>query len=182
MRFSMITNLHKNQSGFTLLEILIALLVLSIGLLGLAGLQAYGLRNNTSAYHRSQATILAYNILDKMQVNRATARSGNYSTAIGTAPAAIQNCVGLVNCAAPLMATFDLNQWKCSLGNWNANGTCTNMGITGLLPQGDGSIVVAAGGAPTAPAAVTITITWMDEVEKATDTVKPRSIIISSQI
>jgi type IV pilus assembly protein PilV len=58
------------QKGFTLLEVLVAMLVLSIGLLGLAGLMASSLRNNHSAYYRTQATWLAYDVIDRMRVNR----------------------------------------------------------------------------------------------------------------
>jgi type IV pilus assembly protein PilV len=61
-----------------LIETLIALLVLSFGLLGMAGLQTYGLRNNNSAYHRSQATLMAYDIVDRMRASRLLA--------VGTAP------------------------------------------------------------------------------------------------
>ena len=57
--------------GFTLLEILIAVGVLSIGLLGIAGLQALGQRSNHSAYLRSQATALAYDMIDRMRANKA---------------------------------------------------------------------------------------------------------------
>jgi type IV pilus assembly protein PilV len=59
--------------GMTLVEILIALLILSIGLLGLASLQTLSLRFNTSAYYRTQATQLAYDIADRMRANRASA-------------------------------------------------------------------------------------------------------------
>lgn len=69
----------RRFQGFSLIEMLIALLVLSIGLLGMAGLQAYSLRNNTSAYQRSQANTLVYDILDSMRSNRAAALQGNYN-------------------------------------------------------------------------------------------------------
>jgi len=59
----------RSQAGFTLLESLIAFLVLAIGLLGLAGLQIQGMRFNTESYARSQATILAYDILERMRLN-----------------------------------------------------------------------------------------------------------------
>ena len=59
------------QAGFTLLEVLIALLVLSFGLLGLAALQAYSVKANQSANFRSQATALASMMLDNMRANRA---------------------------------------------------------------------------------------------------------------
>ena len=74
--------------GFTLIEMLIALLVLSIGLLGMAGLQAYSLRNNTSAYHRSQANALVYDILDSMRTNRTSALEGSYNASYTYEPSA----------------------------------------------------------------------------------------------
>ena len=64
--------------GFTLIEVLVALIVLSIGLLGLASLQANGLRSNHSGYLRSQATIFAYEMTDRLRANRKTAIAGNY--------------------------------------------------------------------------------------------------------
>ena len=62
-------NKMKTHSGFTLIEVLISMLILAVGLLGLAGLQATGLRNNLSAYNRSQATQLAYDMADRMRAN-----------------------------------------------------------------------------------------------------------------
>ncbi|MGE0386736.1 MAG: type IV pilus modification protein PilV [Gammaproteobacteria bacterium] len=60
----------RSERGFTLLEALVALLVLAVGLLGLAGLQIQGLRFNTDAYVRSQATMLAYDIMERMRMRR----------------------------------------------------------------------------------------------------------------
>jgi prepilin-type N-terminal cleavage/methylation domain-containing protein len=50
-------NKQERSSGFTLIEVLIAMLVLAVGLLGLAGLQATRLRNNQRAYNRNQAVV-----------------------------------------------------------------------------------------------------------------------------
>lgn len=61
---------HRRSSGFSIIEVLVALLVLAIGLLGLAALQAQGLRFNHDAYVRTQATHLAYDIIDRMRANR----------------------------------------------------------------------------------------------------------------
>lgn len=62
--------LRGNACGFSLVEVLIAMLVLAIGLLGLAALQAQSLRFNHDAFVRSQATTLAYDIIDRMRANR----------------------------------------------------------------------------------------------------------------
>ena len=67
--------MSDRQRGFTLLEVLIAVMLLAVGLLGLAGLQAVSLRNNHSAYLRSQATMLTYDIIDSMRTNRSAAQA-----------------------------------------------------------------------------------------------------------
>lgn len=68
------------QRGATLIEVLIAVLVLAIGLLGVAALQASALRSNQSAYERSQAIIHSYSMLDAMRANANVARQGGYDT------------------------------------------------------------------------------------------------------
>ena len=60
----------RRGAGLSLIEMLIALLVLSFGLLGLAGLQAYSLKNNHNSYFRSQATVLGYDLLDRIRAKR----------------------------------------------------------------------------------------------------------------
>lgn len=72
------------QRGVTLLEVLVSLLILSLGLLGYAGLQAVTVKNNHNAYLRSQATTMAYNVLDRMRANRAGI--SGYVAAYGAAP------------------------------------------------------------------------------------------------
>lgn len=57
----------RRARGVSLVEVLVAILVLGVGLLGLAALQARGLKFNHDAYARSQATLLAYQIIDAMR-------------------------------------------------------------------------------------------------------------------
>ncbi len=79
--------------GFTLIEALIALLVLSIGLLGVAAMQLASLQANNGAFQRTQATFLAQDIADRMRANRTAALAGAYDFALGdgapVAPATI---------------------------------------------------------------------------------------------
>lgn len=65
--------------GASLLEVLIAVLVLAVGLLGVAALQAGALRNNQSSYERSEAVIQSYAMFDVLRANRAAAIAGNYN-------------------------------------------------------------------------------------------------------
>jgi len=144
----------KNNRGFTLVEILVAVVVLAIGLLGLASLQARSLQFNYSAYERSQASLLAYDIIDRMRANATVAAGGAYDIALGANPPGGNDCqVATPVCTTAEMALFDLTQWKCSLGNFDGNGACN---ATGRLAQGDGSVVRNGN-------LITITIRWVDD-------------------
>lgn len=68
----------SRQTGSSLLEVLIAVVILAFGLLGLAGLQATSVKSSHSAYQRSQATLLAYDIVDRMRAARAAAIAGRF--------------------------------------------------------------------------------------------------------
>ncbi len=104
-----------SQSGFTLLEVLITVIILSVGLLGLAGLQVISLRDNHSAYLRSQALIQSYDIVDRMRAN--DSQISNYSLTDGSyAFSAIgakhQNCDQVAGCTKADKAAHDLFQWN----------------------------------------------------------------------
>lgn len=116
-----------SQHGFTLLEVLIALLILSIGLLGLAALQTTGLRSNQMANMRTLATQAAYDITDRMRANElamgvdrdpdtgiVTYVAGNDSyiiTRTAADPVPTVDCT-TNECTPAQLATFDLSQWR----------------------------------------------------------------------
>jgi type IV pilus assembly protein PilV len=113
-------------AGFTLIEVLVALVVLSVGLLGLAALQSNAIEFNHDAYLRSQATILAYDIADRIRANRQAAVNGDYNSVFATTLPACNAAV------AGTVVQQDIDAWRralvCALpvGNgqidWN-NGT-----------------------------------------------------------
>jgi len=72
--------LLRRQAGVGLIEVLVAVLVLSIGFLGIAALQAMSLSTNNSAMARSMATIASYSIMDAMRADIANAKAGAYNT------------------------------------------------------------------------------------------------------
>lgn len=74
--------LRSNQTGVSLLEVLIAVVILSLGILGLAGLQMSALRNNQSAMERSLAVMESYSIADAMRVDRSNAVAGAFNLSI----------------------------------------------------------------------------------------------------
>lgn len=73
--------MSRNQQGVVLLEVLIAVVIMAIGLLGLAGLQARALQTNASSLQRSQVVMLSYMIIDAMRTDRASAKAGTYNIA-----------------------------------------------------------------------------------------------------
>lgn len=109
---------RHHVKGFTLVEALVALLVLSIGLLGVAALQLTALQNNNNALFRSQATYLAYDIADRIRANRGAALAGGYVVGYGAAP------------AGATVERTDIQAWKTMLA--------------ATLPAGDGSIDINA--------------------------------------
>ena len=105
----------KTNTGFTLIEVLIAMLVLAVGLLGLAGLQATSLRNNQSAYNRSQATQLASDLADRMRAN--VAGKATYTAILPSSATAKPNCLTTTGCIPADMAENDLFQWNSAVHN-----------------------------------------------------------------
>jgi type IV pilus assembly protein PilV len=139
----------RPQSGFSLIEVLIAVLVLGVGLLGLALLQSISLRNGNSAAHRTQATNLAYEMIDMIRANRPEA--GNYNLIRFTDFAAIDPD----NCPAPAGARWQQDRaiWRCA--------------VVRALPGGEGSVEITP---PTATVAgqVRVRVRWLDNRGEAT--------------
>jgi type IV pilus assembly protein PilV len=145
-----ISTQRNHQYGFTLLEVLIALLVLSIGLLGLAALQTIGLRSNTMASFRTQATQVAYDIADRVRANPMGEEFYDLPTIDddpGTPPSqACDDPARTSPCSSEEMANFDLTQWRAAVA---------------LLPGGRSEIVrnVDADGVVTH----SVTVYWDEE-------------------
>ena len=151
----------SGQQGFTMIEVLVTVIILSIGLLGLAGLQATSLRNNQSAFLRSQATILAYDIADRIRANFAGATNGSYNFDTGNgAPGLVSDCNTTTGCTAAEMAQNDLNDWFLS--------------VTNLLPDGAGSVCIdsdpGTAGCDGNGTQFVITITWTEVEDGSTST------------
>jgi type IV pilus assembly protein PilV len=109
------------EAGFTLIEVLIALVVLSVGLLGLAALQQNAVKFNYDAHLASQATALAYDMADRIRGNRQAARADAYDSVFAAVPPA---CNAVI--AAGTVVAQDIAAWRRAL-------TCA-------LPAGNGQI------------------------------------------
>lgn len=123
---------RNTQTGVSMIEVLVAVMILSVGLLGLAGLQSAGLTHNQSANSRSTAFMLAYGLLDSMRANKAIAEGGAYDIALGAELS-----------EGSAMTSQDINNWLNELAR--------------SLPAGTGSVVTDAGSGK-----VMITIQWDD--------------------
>ena len=110
----MINHSIKKQTGFNLIEVMVSLVIFSIGLLGLAGLQQVGLTQNTTAMQRTVAMGQAYDLFDRMRNNKTT----DYSTAVA---ASAPNCVTAA-CNTTEIASYDIYEWNLSLANALPNG------------------------------------------------------------
>ena len=146
--------------GVTLTETLVAVLVMSAGALGLAGLQAESLGAGREAYARSVAVQRALDMLDRIRANRAVP-AGEF--AVGKGPPVFQDCLG-IPCGPREMARFDVATWKCALGAWRDAAACVQLREAGALPdadtmpglpEGDGLVVVNDG-----TGLVTVRVFW----------------------
>ena len=103
-----------------MVEVLVTLVVVSLGLLGFAALLAKSMQYNQSAYNHTQATMLAYDIVECMRANRPAAMNGDYNIALGSIPAGTG------------VSGSDLADWKANIGR--------------ALSGGDGSVSVDLSG------------------------------------
>jgi type IV pilus assembly protein PilV len=117
---------QRTSAGFTLVEVLVALVVLSIGLLGIGRLMLFSSRGNDSADMRTQATALAYAIIDDMRANRTQALNGAYQIGLGAAANPGTDC-DTVACSTTTFSQYDLYSWKLQMQNAlpTGNGTVT---------------------------------------------------------
>ena len=124
------------QSGISLIEVLVAIFVLAIGMLGMAALQMASLRSNQSSYERSAAVMAAYTMIDRLRADVTAARAGSYNLALDD------------DCASPGGTTFP----EIQLAAWLAD-LRTSMG-----PSACGGVTCSAGAA----ASCVISVRWDD--------------------
>ena len=141
----------KKHNGFTLIEVLVALVVLSIGLLGIAALHIDGVRTGYSALQRTHAVNLASDMADRIRANP----NADYAVA-AAGPDPTVDCADTADGEAPRdctpgeMAAYDVWEWRNALNAATATG----------LPDGQGQIV---SNTATSPVSIIVTISWTDK-------------------
>ena len=125
--------MKRPHAGFSLIEVLVALLLLALGALGSAALQANALRLNHSAASQSIAVQLASDMAERIRANRQAALNGDYNLTAGASPS-----------GGSTLAAGDLADWYAQ--------------VTSMLPDGRAAIETDA-----ASETITITLTWSGE-------------------
>ncbi len=156
-----------NSSGFTLIETLVSLIVMSVGILSFALLQAESLRATHVSMQRTKAIHFATDIIERMRAN--TAAITEYTIAANAAEITdYANCSDYIsgttiNCSPSQLATFDKWEWKQTIkGN-----TGSGVNQSGIV-AGTGSVSITSVNVITGigkPYSVTVVIAWNDRSE-----------------
>lgn len=163
-----------NAHGYSLLEVLVALVLVSIALLGLAGLQIRAQQAEIEAYQRAQALLLVNDMIDRISLNRGARRcyvttdaQGNQYT-LGTGNQNVPACTGWGNNTTRARADADMSAWNDML-----QGTSERLAADDWV----GGLVAARGcvtyqpeqaGPPEVPESITVTVAWQGEMETGT--------------
>ncbi|MFK7816518.1 MAG: type IV pilus modification protein PilV [Gammaproteobacteria bacterium] len=176
----------RRMSGLSLIEILVTVVVLSIGLLGIAGMQAFGMRYSHDSYARSQGNLLANELIERMRANPDAVNNGDYKTAMDALDCSSANndpahpmnaapsCTGTTAaqfCNVTQLAALDSFHIGC--GQYLATPNALIGGVANLLPNGQIAISCADSSPGVAPECEgdnsrTVTITWQDPDAKGT--------------
>lgn len=154
----LIVRSKKACQGFSLIEVMISVFILSVGLLGVASMQSSSIKMNVGAYNQSQANILIAEMLDRMRLNRDEFLAGEYDMAAGVVVAA---AVGLdcnasvAGCTSSQLASNDKRDFY---GFFN---DVTNLGVNFVAFIPGGSVIIArAEGDPTT---AVVSVSWEQE-------------------
>lgn len=164
-----------------MIEVLVTMVILSVGLLGMAAMQFTGIRSASGSSYRTQATILVDDMVERMRANPAAVNAGNSFMAVdsaanidcATVPATYcaeyfdgTDNIDAQTCTGAQMATYDINVWFCGISNSNVR----QGGVQAILPQATASITCtdtnppsgADGDVCTDQSPHTITVGWTE--------------------
>lgn len=158
----------RSQSGYSLIEVMVALLILSIGMLGVGGMVLGASKDTRGAFYRTKAVALAWDMAERIRANRtagiayAVDQTGN--GADNSCSATRTNTTPLT-CTTTTLAAHDIFEWKTALAGKERG-----------LPQGMGSIVFNNA---TSPPTYTITVNWSDGIVEADDDDAPSVSVVT---
>lgn len=140
----------QRHTGIGLVEVLVALVIMSVGMLGIASLYVTSLQAKTTSYSRMKAINLAQDIADRIRANSAAV--SDYALTESTTPDQ-SNCSSR-NCTGTEMAHFDLYEWDQLIRD-----TSNGMGLPGQIKRS----ISITGDTGTSTATVTINLTWQEK-------------------
>lgn len=155
------------QQGLSMIELLVSMAILSVGLLGIAGLQLNSVQNSNWSYHYSLADSYVHMITERMRsnlaaVNNSSSELDNQYASVTAAPDSVEKNCDSSKCSSTEIAAYDINQWFAA--------------ITAELPQGSASIACqdvddtdtdeCSAGSPHR-----ITLQWFDKREDETQSI-----------
>lgn len=167
---------QSRQAGVGLIEVLVALVVVSFGVLGMAGLQLTGMKHSTNSFNRSKALMLTENMATRMRLNPQGVLDGDYNNFDSQANAAFCNAKpapycqaskGAVaqHCSVAELAVFD--KFSVACGDWGPGGA--NAGVHGMLPQGSRLQVLCDDAACAADTSYTLTVSWPERKNSSSE-------------
>jgi type IV pilus assembly protein PilV len=160
MQKQALTAQRLGQQGFSLVEVLVTLLIITLALFGTAGLQAYSMRVNQLGKFRGQAVFLVNDLAERMEANFTLADQYDIPST-GRAPALGTDC-STTDCTGASLVSYDLARWQNAVAN--------------ALPQS----VWAVASAPIAPASplisTTFTLSWQERATNATNSTSTATV------
>ncbi|MGH8608492.1 MAG: type IV pilus modification protein PilV [Gammaproteobacteria bacterium] len=155
-----VRRIPRKEQGAFMIEVLVTILIMSVGLLGVAAMQAEALKSGNDGILRSKAVAAIADITDRIRANPDGLAS--YTRVLsGTPVASPPDCVAN-QCTAAQMATYDMSQWMASLLD-PASG----------LPGAKAAIVQPAAPPAGTPGLLTITVQWTDRQQRGETAATP---------
>ena len=159
---------YRNK-GFSLIEVMVAVLIVAVGVLGVAGMQVVSLQQNRDALLRDQALQAGNDILDRIRSNA----SADYApVALDDAPSSNADCLDNI-CSSAEMKEFDIALWKCGINPFdeddNVYEVCDGFGISAASLPGGGSSISKVGDV------YNVTVEWVFDREGNTNNIVLRT-------
>lgn len=150
--------MKPSERGFSLIEVLVALLIFTVGLLGMAGLLVVSVKTNHSAYQRTQASFLAQAMADRMRGNSRAMWSGTYNDSYdGSAGTGGATCTEAAPCGFEDVAARDKQSFNDGLRQFLPNPNATVNCVAQAAAPAD------TGGRPPFDGLCAIVITWSEQ-------------------
>lgn len=158
----------NHQSGFTLVESMIAASILSVGILALAGMQGIALTRNVDSTELTRATNLAAEMIERIQYNRKNI--AQYAIDTASATPCPQNAV------TQAMAKGDCDQWVALLSNPQASGLVNVRGVIAAPATLVGALATLLNQYP-----VTVTVSWTGAAGD-TKVARPKQVVLTTMV